>query len=83
MLRFLLLCFLAVALAGGQKADLSDVDEDMGLDDEELKLLMAEEQDDDEEATVIDEELPDETESKDMASRKTALDENVSFQVRN
>ncbi|XP_029007194.1 calmegin isoform X1 [Betta splendens] len=81
MLHFLLFSFLAVALVVGQEADISDVDEDMGLDDEELKLLMAEDQDEEEEATVIDEELPDETESMDTASGKTTLDENVSFQV--
>lgn len=71
-----------MAIVAAQKADVSDVDEDMGLDEEELRVLMAEEQDEEEEATVTDEDQPDETESKGTASGKAAADENVSFQVR-
>ena len=91
MWHLLLLSSLAVAVVVAQEelseADVADVDEDMGLD-EELKVLMAEEEDEEEEeeeeaAMVMDEELSDETDGKDSASGKAEMDENVSFQVRN
>lgn len=82
----LLLSYLAVAAVACQEkqleGDVSDVSEDMGLDEEELKVLMAEEDEEDqeEEATVMDEDHSDET---DTASGKAGTDANVSFQVGN
>ncbi|XP_045903822.1 calmegin [Micropterus dolomieu] len=80
----LLLSYLAVAAVACQEkqleGDVSDVSEDMGLDEEELKVLMAEEDEEEqeEEATVMDEDHSDET---DIASGKAGTDANVSFQV--
>lgn len=86
MWLLLLLASVAVAMAAGQEkqsdADVSDMDEDMGLDEEELKVLMAEHE---EEATVMDEEQSDEMDDKDTESEnagKAATDAHVSFQVR-
>ncbi|KAF3687200.1 Calnexin Precursor [Channa argus] len=80
----LLLSFLAVVVLAAQEkkseADISDIDEDIGLDEEELEVLMAEDKQE-EEATVTDEEQSDETDSKGTANGKTAVDSNVSFQV--
>ncbi|XP_076001701.1 calmegin isoform X2 [Genypterus blacodes] len=86
-LRFLLLLsFLAVAAVAAQEMapedDISDTDLDMGLDDEDMTVLMAEE----EEATVMDEEQFDEAEGEETASEKgedaeDKADANVSFQV--
>ena len=81
----LLLSSLAVAAVAAQdnqlEVDLSDMDEDMGLDEEELKVLMAEEEEEEEEeATVMDEDHSDEA---DTASGKSGTDADVSFQVRN
>ncbi|XP_062243246.1 calmegin [Platichthys flesus] len=88
MWHLLLLSSLAVAMVVAQEelseADVADVDEDMGLD-EELKVLMAEEEEEEEEeeaAMVMDEELSDETDGKDTASGNAEMDENVSFQVK-
>lgn len=81
MWRLLLLSFLAVSITAAQEADVSDGDEDMGLDEEELQLLEAEEKEQEEEATVMDEEQLDETDGKDAG--RAVKDENVSFQVRN
>ncbi|XP_030271187.1 calmegin isoform X2 [Sparus aurata] len=84
MWRVLLLSSLAVAAVAAQdnqlEVDLSDMDEDMGLDEEELKVLMAEEEEEEEEeeATVMDEDHSDEA---DTASGKTGTDADVSFQV--
>lgn len=84
----LLLSSLAVAAVVAQekqpKVDESDVDEDMGLDEEEIKVLMAEdeEEEEEEEATVMDGEHSDEADDKGTGSRKSAIDANVSFQVR-
>nr|XP_020451753.1 calnexin-like [Monopterus albus] len=83
MWHALLLSYLALAVVAQEKqseADVSDIDANMGLDEEELKVLMAEE----EEATVMDEEQSDETDRMDTASvkdGKAGMDENVSFQV--
>uniref|UniRef100_A0A8C9YJY8 Calmegin n=1 Tax=Sander lucioperca TaxID=283035 RepID=A0A8C9YJY8_SANLU len=63
MWRVLLLSSLAVAAVAAQEkqleADVSDIDEDVALDEEELEVLMAEEEE--EEATVMDEDHYDET----------------------
>ncbi|XP_037327406.2 calmegin [Pungitius pungitius] len=83
----LLLSLLAVASAATQgkqlEVDISDFDEDMGLDEEELKVLMSEEEEEEEEeaeeATVMDEDHSDETDG--TASGKAGIDANVSFQV--
>ncbi|TNN38079.1 Calnexin [Liparis tanakae] len=80
----LLLSSLAVAAQPAQfEVDVSGVDEEAGLDDEELKVLMAdeeaaaeEEEEEEEEAAVADENHADETDG--TASEKDA---NVSFQV--
>ena len=87
MWRVLLLSSLAVAAVAAQdnqlEVDLSNMDEDLGLDEEELKVLMAEEEEEEEEeeeATVMDEDHSDET---DTASGKSGTDADVSFQVRN
>jgi len=79
----LLLSSLAVAAQQEQfEVDASDVDEEAGLYDEELKVLMADEEEaaeeEEEEATLVDENHSDETDG--TASGKDA---NVSFQVRN
>lgn len=85
----LLLSSLAVATVVAQEkpseADIADVDDDMGLDEEELKVLMAQEETE-EEATVMDEDQSDETDGKGTESGKAGkaeMDANVSFQVRN
>ena len=85
----LLLSTLAVATVVAQEklseADITDVEEDTGLD-EELKVLMAEEEEEEEEVTVMDEEQSDETDGKGAASGKAGkagTDPDVSFQVRN
>lgn len=73
----LLICLIVTAIGAQDKesdVEVSDVDEDLSLDEEELKVLMAEGEK--EKATVMDK---DET---DM-SGKDKGDENVSFQVRN
>lgn len=79
MWSLVLLTSLIVTAIGAQDkqsdVDVSDVDDDLSLDEEELKVLMAEgEEEEEEEATVTDE--------TDM-SGKDKGDENVSFQVRN
>ncbi|XP_041838419.1 calmegin [Melanotaenia boesemani] len=79
MWRLLLLSSLAVAAIAAHgkqpETDVSDIDDDMGLDEEELKVLMAE----DEEATVMDEEQSNDADEK--GSVTTETDANVSFQV--
>lgn len=76
--RVVLLTSLIVTAIGAQDeqsdVEVSDADEDLSLDEEELKVLMAEGEE--EKATVTDK---DET---DMSWKEKA-DENVSFQVRN
>ncbi|GAA6228581.1 calnexin-like [Lates japonicus] len=83
----LLLSSLAVATVAAQEkpseVDVADVDDDMGLDEEELKVLMAQEETE-EEATVMDEDQSDETDGKGTASGKAGkaeMDANVSFQI--
>ncbi|XP_068444702.1 calmegin isoform X2 [Clinocottus analis] len=82
MWRALLLSLLALAAVATQEkpfeVDISDIDEDMGLDEEELQVLTADEEEE-EEATVMDEEHSDETDGP--ASEKAGVDANVSFQV--
>lgn len=77
--RVVLLTSLIVTAIGAQDeqsdVEVSDADEDLSLDEEELKVLMAE-GGGEEKATVTDK---DET---DMSWKEKA-DENVSFQVRN
>lgn len=77
MWRAVLLTSLIVTAVGTQDeqsdVEVSDADEDLSLDEEELKVLMAEGE---EKATVTDK---DET---GMSGEKKG-DENVSFQVRN
>ncbi|KAM8880492.1 calmegin isoform 1-T1 [Spinachia spinachia] len=82
----LLLSSLAVAAAATQgkqmEVDISDFDDDLGLDEEELKVLMSEgeeEEDVEEEATVMDEDHSAETDGPE--SGKAGIDANVSFQV--
>lgn len=78
MWRVVLLTSLIVAAVGARDkqsdVDVSDVDEDLSLDEEELKVLMAE--DEDEKTTAGDDDESD-------VSGKDKADENVSFQVRN
>lgn len=79
----LLLIFLTVAAAQDQQpeVEVSDIEEDLGLDEEELKVLMAEREDnEEEEVTVMEKGHTDEIDS---ASEKDETDANVSFQVRN
>ncbi|XP_068590749.1 calmegin isoform X2 [Cebidichthys violaceus] len=87
----LLLSSLAVAAVATQETqldvDISDIDEDMGLDEEELKVLMAEEEEEEEEAEVVEEEEEATVMDEDLdktdstASEKAGMDANVSFQV--
>uniref|UniRef100_A0A8C9YHJ3 Calmegin n=1 Tax=Sander lucioperca TaxID=283035 RepID=A0A8C9YHJ3_SANLU len=84
MWRVLLLSSLAVAAVAAQEkqleADVSDIDEDVALDEEELEVLMAEEEE--EEATVMDEDHYDET--VDTASGKAGkaeMDANVTYKT--
>lgn len=85
----LLLSSLAVAAVAAHEKqmedDVSDIDEDMGLDEEELKVLMAEEEDEEEEeeATVMDEDHSDETNAASEKASEVGTDANISFQVRN
>lgn len=81
MWRVLLLSFLAVAAVAAhkQQAEADDLDDDLGLDEEELNALMAEE----EEAMVTDEEQSDETHDEGTESGSTGSDADVSFQVGN
>lgn len=85
MWRVLLLTFLAVAAAASQdqqpEVEVSDVEDDLGLDEEELKVLMAErgENEEGEEERMVGKGRPDE---EDSASEKVQTDANVSFQVR-
>lgn len=76
MWSVVLLTSLIVTAIGAQDkqsdVEVSDVDEDLSLDEEELKVLMAEGEE--EEATVTDDT---------NMSGKDKGDENVSFQVRN
>lgn len=79
----LLLIFLTVAAAQDQQpeVEVSDIEEDLGLDEEELKVLMAEREDnEEEEVTVMEKGHTDEIDS---ANEKDETDANVSFQVRN
>lgn len=82
MWRALLLIFLTVAAAQDQQpeVEVSDVEDDLGLDEEELKVLMAEGEDNEEEVTVMEK---GHTDAIDSASEKDGTDANVSFQVRN
>ncbi|XP_060903199.1 calmegin [Labrus mixtus] len=82
----LLLFSLALAAVAAQESqmevDLSDVEDNMGLDEEELKVLMGEEEEEeDEEATVIDDDNFDEADGKATAEGEAGTDGNVSFQV--
>lgn len=81
--RLLLLTSLAVAaLASSDKhseADVLDADDELGLDEEERHVLMADEEEE-EEAMVMDEEQFEE--DKD-GTEKSETDANVTFQVRN
>lgn len=74
--RVVLLTSLVVTAIGAQDeqsdVEVSDVDEDLSLDEEELKVLMAE---------GGEEKVTDKDET-DMSGKEKA-DENVSFQVRN
>lgn len=87
MWRVLLLTFLAVAAAASQdqqpEVEVSDVEDDLGLDEEELKVLMAErgeyEEEEEEEEVMVGKGHPDE--EQDSASEKAETDANVSFQV--
>lgn len=80
MWRVVLLTSLIVTAIGAQDkqsdVEVSDVDEDLSLDEEELKVLMAEEEGEEDKATVMDKDEAD-------MSEKEKGDENVSFQVRN
>lgn len=82
MWRALLLIFLTVAAAQDQQpeVEVSDIEEDLGLDEEELKVLMAGREDNEEEVTVMEKGHTDE---RDSASEKDGTDANVSFQVTN
>ncbi len=81
----LLVSFLAVAAVSAQDKqlddDVSDADEDKGLDEEELKVLMAEETEEDE-AMMMDEDHSDKTDTASGKAGKAGTDANVSFQVR-
>lgn len=85
----LLLTFLAVAAAAASQdqqpeVEVSDVEDDLGLDEEELKVLMAErgeneeEEDDEEDERTVGKGHP----VEDSASERAETDANVSFQVR-
>lgn len=78
----LLFSSLLVTAAGAQdkesEVEVSYTDEDLGLDEEELKVLMAEREE--EEETLTDKDNVEET---DGASGKDEGDSNVSFQVGN
>ncbi|CAJ1053273.1 calmegin isoform X3 [Xyrichtys novacula] len=90
-MRLLLLLSLALAAVAAQesqvKVDVSDVDDDMGLDEEELEVLMGEEEtmekeeEEEEEAAVMDDDNFDEADSKDTVDEQDGMDGNVSFQV--
>lgn len=77
MWRLALLTSLIATAVGAQDkqtdVEVSDVDEDLSLDEEELKVLLAEGQ---EEEKAMD------RDGADMSEKEKA-DENVSFQVRN
>ncbi|XP_047433617.1 calmegin [Mugil cephalus] len=75
----LLLSLLAVAAVAAheKQAEAEDLDDDVGLDEEELNALMAEE----EEAMVTDEDQSDETQDEGAESGRTGTDADVSFQV--
>ncbi|KAM7008628.1 calmegin isoform 1-T1 [Tautogolabrus adspersus] len=82
----LLLFSLALAAVAAQESqmevDVSDVEDNMGLDEEELKVLMGEEEEEEEEeATVIDDDNFDEADGKATAKGEAGTDGNVSFQV--
>lgn len=87
MWRVSLLTFLVVAAAASQdqqpEVEVSDIEDDLGLDEEELKVLMAERGENDEEEeeeAMVGKGHPDE--EQDSASEKAETDANVSFQVR-
>ncbi|XP_049428786.1 calmegin isoform X3 [Epinephelus fuscoguttatus] len=82
----LLLSSLAVAAIAAQQKqveiDVSDNDEDVVLDEEELKVLMAEEEEEEDEASVADEDHSDKTDGTESGEvGKAGTDANVSFQV--
>lgn len=82
MCCMLLLTSLTVTAVGAQdepEVEVSDMDEDLGLDEEELRVLMAEGEGKTDEATVMDKDVSD----ADTAHSKEGADANVSFQVRN
>uniref|UniRef100_A0A672I1B1 Calmegin n=1 Tax=Salarias fasciatus TaxID=181472 RepID=A0A672I1B1_SALFA len=67
----LLSSLVAMAAAASMEeqpdADMLDLDdEELGLDEEEMQVLMAEDEEEEDEATVTDEELPEETGGKDV-----------------
>ncbi|XP_069573887.1 calmegin isoform X2 [Brachyistius frenatus] len=87
MWRLLLLSSLAAAAAAAHgnpsQAEVLDLDDELGLDDEELEVLMAEdeeEEEEEEEVAVMDEEEHD-TDQKGAASGKAGGEADVSFQV--
>lgn len=88
MWRVLLLTFLAVAAAVASQdqqpeVEVSDIEDDLGLDEEELKVLMSERGDNEEEEEE-DEDMAMEKGHpvEDSASGKAETDDSVSFQVR-